>query len=383
MWSLQNRQTSGTLSSNAVGEAHSLIPSVKLPSTVTQHGVDALLRLPAWLNLLAIALGVVLAVGGLSYAPDGRINILWVWLLWAGLPLVGTLVAVFLMLGSVPLPWWVRRWRPSPYWRPTPVQRWYLLWRVQLWWGVSACSLVLTFLVTLVFTDLAFGWSSTVLSSSAGVTRWVTWVSWPWQGVWPNAVPSEEVITTTRFVRIDPTAGGVDEATAWWPFLLASVLCYNLLPRSLLGLGCWLRWRWLQRTGLRVSSAAGMQNSEQSLTSEREIAKLADWADALAVYWEQPAPTQHTGLQLGRSGWAEDQSRWAHIQQLQPAAIVWHVTAGRSPVAELGDMIRAAQHEWQPKQALLLHTDDATVVERHVASWQAFARQYDLVWIEG
>ncbi|MFY0664582.1 MAG: DUF2868 domain-containing protein [Natronospirillum sp.] len=346
---------------------------------------STLTQVPYWLWPAAALAGVLLAVGGLSYAPDGRINILLVWFLWAALPLLGTVVSVLMTLHTGRRPWVVRVLRVSPYWRPTAGQRWHLLWVVQALWALSALSLLLTFLILLVFTDLAFGWSSTVIASSDGVAQWVSWVTWPWRGFWAAAVPSAEVLSATRFIRIDQGASGVTEAAAWWPFLLASVMFYNLLPRLLLFGYCWLRWRITVRRGVDAIAVDDVLPTDTVDFAEVKEGLLAEWASAEAIYWEQSAPFPTTAskriYQLGQASWQQDQAIWEELKGLRPEALLWHVSAGRSPVAELGDMIDEAQRVWQPAQALLAHHDSTTLPERHLASWRAFARQHSLVWI--
>ncbi|WLD57143.1 DUF2868 domain-containing protein [Salinispirillum sp. LH 10-3-1] len=326
--------------------------------------------------------GVLLAIAGLSYSPDGRINIMLVWLLWAALPLLGVVLSVLLMARSGSVPWIVRLLPVSTYWRPTDEQRWYLLWVLHALWALAALGLVATFLLLLVFTDLAFGWSSTVINSADGVVQWVAVVSWPWRGFWESAVPTAEVLSATRFVRIDQAASGISEAAAWWPFLLANVVFYNLLPRVALSACCWVRWRWYSRQAVKVSSMGGSLGTDASANAAITEGTLADWSAAEAIYWEHPVPVSFpSSHQMGLASWQHDQQVWDALKASRPAAILWHVSAGRSPVAELGDLIVEAGREWQPAQALLAHQDSNTVPDRHIASWRAFARQHRLVWI--
>jgi hypothetical protein len=83
------------------------------------------------------------------------------------------------------------------------------------------------------FSDLAFGWSTTLEADSAAVTRVVHGISRPWAALVPAAVPSAELVAQSQFYRLEGSA--VDTAPrvlgAWWPFTLLALVTYGLLPR--------------------------------------------------------------------------------------------------------------------------------------------------------
>ncbi|MCR9093907.1 MAG: DUF2868 domain-containing protein [bacterium] len=89
-----------------------------------------------------------------------------------------------------------------------------------------------------VFTDLAFGWSTTLDVEAARVHALVAGFAAPWAGLWPEAAPTLDLVETTRYFRvapdvphvhfIDPIAYG-----AWWPFLVMSLVAYAIVPRAL------------------------------------------------------------------------------------------------------------------------------------------------------
>jgi hypothetical protein len=92
-------------------------------------------------------------------------------------------------------------------------------------------------LALVVFTDLAFGWSTTLVVASDQAHRLVEWVSSPWRPWLGDAVPSAVLVEESRFFRLDsgdPVAVTAGRLTGWWPFLLMSLLTYGVLPRSAL-----------------------------------------------------------------------------------------------------------------------------------------------------
>lgn len=127
-----------------------------------------------------------------------------------------------------------------------PLQRGQLMsWLSQagFFFGLGALAATLGFVV---FTDLAFGWSTTLDVAPERVQRFVAAVAKPWAGFWPEASPSLELVTATRHFRVapGPAAGGTPPLVfgAWWPFLVMAIGCYAVLPRLLVlpVVGSWL-----------------------------------------------------------------------------------------------------------------------------------------------
>ncbi|MDH3689908.1 MAG: DUF2868 domain-containing protein [Gammaproteobacteria bacterium] len=95
-----------------------------------------------------------------------------------------------------------------------------------------------TCLYLVVFSDLAFGWSTTLQTSADGFHSLVLTIAAPWSQWFNEGVPSLELVTATRYFRIDAGefASSMNEHDAaalggWWPFLVAAMICYGLLPR--------------------------------------------------------------------------------------------------------------------------------------------------------
>jgi hypothetical protein len=122
-----------------------------------------------------------------------------------------------------------------------------LLWTQILGLGFGLGALLAT-LAFVVFTDLAFGWSTTLDVGAEPVHRIVRGMALPWAWLWPAASPSLELVETTRFFRVvredhvhvvDPILYG-----GWWPFLVMAIATYAALPRMATALAV---SRWLSR----------------------------------------------------------------------------------------------------------------------------------------
>jgi hypothetical protein len=133
-----------------------------------------------------------------------------------------------------------------------PVARWLLSFWSQLfavWFNVGVLA-ALFYLIS--FSDLAFAWSTTLTVEDATFHGLLVALSWPWHGLFPDAVPSAELVEISRYYRLDEGAlAGAHSAStqfaarlgAWWPFLVAAVVCYGLVPRLLTLTLSWERLR--------------------------------------------------------------------------------------------------------------------------------------------
>lgn len=87
--------------------------------------------------------------------------------------------------------------------------------------------------------NVGFYWETTTASAMRSLLDGaVRWLSLPWGGWFPAAVPDAALIEATRWL---PGHSGplVPGPAAWWLFLLMAVACWGLLPRVLLWLWCW------------------------------------------------------------------------------------------------------------------------------------------------
>ncbi len=90
------------------------------------------------------------------------------------------------------------------------------------------------------FSDIAFSWSTTLLQLDARrFQALVQALSAPFGWLWPDAVPSAALVEATRYSRLEGAyilSGGGRAAHpelvgGWWPFLIAALIAYGLLPR--------------------------------------------------------------------------------------------------------------------------------------------------------
>lgn len=114
-------------------------------------------------------------------------------------------------------------------------------WQLLYWSQAAAVAFNVAALATgavlIAFTDLAFGWSTTLAVEPATVKRIADALALPWRTVAPEAVPSLALIERSQYFRLEDGgfAGDASRALAgWWSFTILAVTVYGLLPRLLL-----------------------------------------------------------------------------------------------------------------------------------------------------
>src|SRR2546423_330732 len=106
----------------------------------------------------------------------------------------------------------------------------------------AATAALLGCLRLIVFSDIAFSWSTTLVQLDAPRFHGLVHaLAAPFAWLWPDADPSRALVEATRYSRLEGSyvLSGAGRAArpelvgGWWPFLLASIALYGLLPRCL------------------------------------------------------------------------------------------------------------------------------------------------------
>lgn len=121
------------------------------------------------------------------------------------------------------------------------LQKWALLRWSQGFAVMFQTAALAACVILVVFTDLAFGWSTTLTSGDPAVDarrlhRITSVAAAPWSWAVPGARPSLELIEESRYFRAAAVAVSRAEAArlgGWWRFLVLAIAVYGLLPRIL------------------------------------------------------------------------------------------------------------------------------------------------------
>jgi hypothetical protein len=121
-------------------------------------------------------------------------------------------------------------------------------WQTIFWSQIAAVGFNVAAIATaatlIAFTDLAFGWSTTLTIDADAATRIFAGIAVPWEAFAPTVVPDAELVERSQFFRLEGARGfdGGDSRalTAWWSFTLLAIVVYGLIPRlAFLALAAW------------------------------------------------------------------------------------------------------------------------------------------------
>jgi hypothetical protein len=276
--------------------------------------VEAARRLgSAALAILGLLLGAGVAAVAFTYDGRAPVNLFTLLGVLVGLPLVLLVFTLLLLPGRLPglgalqgvaagmnvgrwFGAWLDRLLGAELFAPqflgagsgSAFSRWqFVVFSQWLALGFFAGALAVA-LLRVTFTDLAFGWGTTLRLDPALVHAWTTAVSVPWAPWVPQAVPDAALVEASRIYRLEQTGMTLDRVErlgGWWPFVLMTMLVYGALPRLLLMLiGAW-RLRRATRSLLR---------------NDPEVTALLDRLDAPLVLLERQAEEEPRAA--GRKG---------------------------------------------------------------------------------
>ncbi|MEM7194783.1 MAG: DUF2868 domain-containing protein [Pseudomonadota bacterium] len=254
---------------------------------------------------------------------------------------------------------------------------------------LAAC---LYFLFAISFSDLAFGWNTTLEVSNDAVHSALSTMAVPWRQALPHASPTLELVDISRFYRLDhvlsrpadPDLKLAYQLGRWWPFLFMSLLVYSVLPRLVaLFFSIW-------RTTSAVDSAL-----EASSGANQIVARMVSPVVSTVPHETSQPPPEKTGQPFGLQKqldgdthcvvieWAGAQVTAEQLRQIRVVPVIKSqaggvhtladdrkllremnvdtvqgiaivVKAWEPPMLELNDFVASARKALSPRQSLIL-----------------------------
>jgi hypothetical protein len=224
----------------------------------------ALRLLQAFLSLLGLLCGGSLSLSLLHYSGEHPINVLTVLAVLVGTQLVLLAILLFAMIprrdsrtsGPVQhllragLDWFLVRIGLAQH--PLAIGdrldahrgllRWILVRSAQIF-GISFNLAALAgCFYRFAFSDVAFGWSTTLPLDASDVRRITDALATPWSWISHRGVPSSELVRMTQYSHLDgryvlhganSRSLGPALVGGWWAYILSCLMVYGLLPRLL------------------------------------------------------------------------------------------------------------------------------------------------------
>lgn len=350
----------------------------------------ALKQLSLGLGLFGLCCGFLAAYSVLASDEGGRVNLLFLLLLFAFLPVVSLLLSIFLLVkgGGKGLAGWIM---DIPLWPRhltlalsrlgfTHAREPWLFYQTQILAVSFSLGCLLIYLLLLLGSDISFVWRSTLLEPEDLLPA-LQAIGTPWY-FWPEAQASLTLIEQTQDFRLDPQGVTQPVVGLWWKYILATQLVYNLIPRSLMLLIARQKYQARLQQSLKrhgndspsqPAAAAGDKNSLARLTKSVALPyTLLDWADA------SPASYEQIQQFLGDATGIHPIGPLQHQFVIHPPAnqsVVVIVKSWEPPLAELADRLKEIGPN-ADKLILPLDWNDTGIRQpspAHLEEWRRFA----------
>jgi hypothetical protein len=266
--------------------------------------------------------------------------------------------------------------------------KWQLLYWSQTAAVVFNLAALITAIMLVTFSDLAFGWSTTLDTDATAVSRIVHAIAWPWAPFAPLAVPSPDLVEQSQFFRLErggSLAGSPRTLGAWWPFTLFALVTYGLVPRLLLLALAAVRLRAATRALLledlrvtalldRMASPAIETAAEQHdeapqleiglATAERRpmtgAARALIWENSLSPDAARRYAQRHLGLDVldvaeaGAGQLTTDRAALEHLATDRSQTLIVFTPAWEPPLLELRDFLAQLRQRIGPAASIVV-----------------------------
>lgn len=161
-------------------------------------------------------------------------------------------------------------------WRYADIIYWSVQRDMQLISLAFLTSAAITFLLLITFSDIAFGWSSTLNIAPQQVHGFTQALSFMWADLLPLAHPSADLVVDSRFYRMSPD-NNPERLGLWWPFIAMCILVWGFLPRLLMFFFCRYKVR---------------RTLEQTLLNHPQVTALTDLLNASKISFDSEVAVQ-------------------------------------------------------------------------------------------
>jgi len=226
------------------------------------------LRKISWgLSLLVFCLALFSTTAIISGDQYGRVNLLYLLLLFVAWPLLSLLFTLVLAVSKssansisslLALPIWPRAWKDAlSQLKRDDLQPAWLFCQSQKMALMFSFGCITAFVFVLLFNDVTFIWRSTLLRAEH-VFPVLQFISIPWLPL-ESAQPLMGLVEASRDSRLQLN-DQLSSASSWWQYVLMAQIVYSLLPRLLL-----FFWGTKKLASAIASVARSKVNSERQL----------------------------------------------------------------------------------------------------------------------
>lgn len=350
----------------------------------------ATMQIPLMFGVLALLAGLTATLVFLGGDDQGRVNLLYLLLLFVFIPLAGLLLSLLLLvlksghgLASwlLALPCWPRHWHPQAFLADRLsgsqlLRRAWLFYVSQLVGFCLGVGSLLAFMLILLGTDVSFVWRSTLLQAEDLVPV-LQLLALPWR-FWPEAQPSLALLQMSQDFRLGAQVHDASVLGQWWRFALAAQCTFNLLPRGIMLVLALLSYRYRYQQSLKSAAVSVVvsRSGHNQVPAPGPLANLAQHLGKpyLLLNWAQAAApcVDYISRQCGAA--QATYQRGEAVPSSRHALVVL-VKGWEPPMGELLDYLQTLP---QAGYVLPLDWDEQGVKplsSGHLQEWRRFTGQ--------
>lgn len=333
--------------------------------------------------------GLFISWGILSGDLQGRVNILYLLLVYLLIPLMSIFVSLIsLLFGNginlsrflTKVPLWTRNY--SEVLRKIRQQggdKFWFLMQSQIAALAFSLASLFTFFLLLLATDMNFVWRSTILSEQ-DILSLLNFVATPWQ-FWGSAQPDVFLLESTRDSRLVINSSSHLAYGGWWQFILAIQLFYSLLPRIVLFLifKLCLKRSFADKAANAEPYKTSVSFVEPSYNSSSVCSRLPtsiginNWADVPVKLLSQCPEIDISSSQLFSAGPTASPSEVENAEQWKAEQLVI-VKSWEPPLGELADFLNSRHGYLLP---LDWDNEGLSIPKaNHLQEWQRFSDKF-------
>ena len=304
------------------------------------------------LQLLTFVFGLVVAFTLLSGDDSGRVNLLYLLLLYFFVPVAGALLSLYALFSSSKFhtaQWLVQlgifKLNRQPFFqqlRRMNQDRTWLLQQSQIMAMMFAVASILALFIILLFSDIAFVWRSTLLTHEH-VYALLKIIASPWY-FWSQAQPDLSLLQATQDYRLTNNAINPEQAGQWWLFILATQLFYSVCLRGVIFAFLQLRLGQAESDNASVEKVAVAEADENTYVYESP-GVLHEIDDYSAVFYWHVIPQEIVNLldftdelaSVPADAWQGTEGEISLLQATMRPLVI--VKGWEPPMAEMADVM--------------------------------------------
>ncbi|MEZ5517276.1 MAG: DUF2868 domain-containing protein [Gammaproteobacteria bacterium] len=328
------------------------------------------------LSVAGLLAGFLVAISVLSGDAQGRVNLLYLLLLFVFLPIGGLLLSLFFLIRRsgrglagwmLELPVWPAGLRHELLaLEPGRERKFWLFYQTQLLTLAFAVGGLLAFLVLLLGTDISFVWRSTLLDA-ADLQPLLQLLAMPWR-FWSDAQPDLALLQQSQDYRLATPEFTAARLGQWWKYAIAAQLTYTLLPRAVMALVARSIYQRTATTPVRKTAGRRVVHVEalNTVPMQGNLAPvvssvtgdyiLIDWGSVPVLIQDELSDrfgTPRVAFQAGPLSGPDA----ARLEGLSQSTVVVMVKAWEPPMGELGDYLLALKKLLPDSPGLILPLD--------------------------